>query len=118
MPALGISDGFTTTVGAAGLFSGPLRLSSVAVLLILVPGSVPGTTVTSNTTVTELLAGTEMLLTLTMPLALAPEGGAENRPTAPAGSDTKPPKVTSSGMSSVIETLRACPPALSVIVMV
>ena len=87
-------------------------------LLMLVPGSVPATTVTSNTTVTELLAGTLMAVTLTMPLPFAPAGAAVNEGVAPAGTDTKPPKVTSSGTSSVSETLRACPPAVSVNVMV
>ncbi len=81
------------TAGAAGLFSGPFGLLRVAVLLMMVPGSVPATTVTSNTTVTELLAGTVMPDTLTMPLSLAPAGGGVNELVAPAGMETKPPKV-------------------------
>ena len=75
----GISEGFTTSWARPGCSPAPFGLLSVAVLLMFVPGSVPATTVTSNTTVTELLAGTVMPETFTMPLPLAPAGAARKR---------------------------------------
>jgi len=76
VPFAGISDGFTVICGAAGLFSGPLGLLTVAVLLMNSPGAVPAITVTSNTTFTELLAGTVMPDTVIMPLLTGgPAGG-------------------------------------------
>ena len=71
--------------GAAGLFSGPLGLLMTARVVDLAPGSVPVVTVTSNTTVSELLAGTVMPDTVTMPLLLRRRAAAVNELVAPGG---------------------------------
>src|SRR5688572_22402425 len=97
VPLNATCDGDTGTTGATGAASGPLGLLTVAVLAMFEPGETLAT-MTSNTTVTEPLAGTLMFDTVTMPLSLSPLGAGENALLEPAGMDTNPPKVTFAGM--------------------
>ena len=95
--AQGTCEGDTGTTGATGAASGPLGLLIVAVFAMLEPGDTLAT-MTSNTTVTEPLAGTLMFDTVTMPLSLSPLGAGENALLDPAGMATNPPKLTFAGM--------------------
>ena len=96
-PGPGTNDGNTVTGRADGVASGPLGLVTVAWLLINAPGDTLST-VTSNTTVRVLLAGTVMPVTVSSPLLLSPAGAGVKALLAPAGIDTTLAKVVFAGM--------------------
>jgi hypothetical protein len=70
---------------------------TVAWLLISAPG-LTLSTVTSNTTVRELLAGMVIPVTVIKPLLLLPPGAGVNALVAPAGIETMLAKVEFAGM--------------------